>query len=105
MDENNSIRRRLLKAIISTPALVAPVFLNLQQADAKQKSQVTVGHKNKVSLNAYSFNEPLRNGSMTLDHLLEFCADTGFDAVDVTGYYFPGYPTAPADEYIYHIKR
>ena len=42
---------------------------------------------------------------MSLDDLLDFCAVQGFDAVDLTGYYFPGYPAVPTDEYIYHIKR
>ena len=28
-----------------------------------------------------------------------------FDAVDVTGYFFPGYPDAPKDDYIYRLKR
>jgi sugar phosphate isomerase/epimerase len=59
----------------------------------------------KLSLNAFSFDKPLRDGSMTLDDLLDFCAATGFDGVDLTGYYFPGYPEPPSDEYIYHIKR
>jgi sugar phosphate isomerase/epimerase len=61
--------------------------------------------KLKTSLNAYSFNEPLSNGTMQLDDLLEFCAKTGFDAVDITAYYFPGYPNVPSDEYLYLIKR
>jgi sugar phosphate isomerase/epimerase len=59
----------------------------------------------KLSLNAFSFDKPLRAGTMTLDDLLDFCAKTGFDGVDLTGYYFPGYPAAPADDYIYHIKQ
>jgi sugar phosphate isomerase/epimerase len=42
---------------------------------------------------------------MTLDDMLDFCAENYFAAVDLTGYYFPGYPEAPSDEYIYHIKR
>jgi sugar phosphate isomerase/epimerase len=42
---------------------------------------------------------------MNLDDLLGFCAQAGLDAVDLTGYYFPGYPNVPTDEYIYHIKR
>jgi sugar phosphate isomerase/epimerase len=61
--------------------------------------------KLKISLNAYSFDKPLRAGTMTLDDLLDFCAKTGFEGVDLTGYYFPGYPASPADEYIYHIKQ
>jgi sugar phosphate isomerase/epimerase len=28
-----------------------------------------------------------------------------FDGVDLTGYYFPGYPQVPSDEYLYHLKR
>jgi sugar phosphate isomerase/epimerase len=59
----------------------------------------------KISLNAFSFDKPLRAGTMTLDDLLDFCAKTGFEGVDLTGYYFPGYPVVPSDEYIYHIKR
>ena len=52
----------------------------------------------KLSLNSYSFNAPLRSGTTTLDAVVEFCAAQGFDAVDLTGYYFPGYPEVPTDE-------
>ena len=59
----------------------------------------------KTSLNAYSFNEPLMNKTMSLDDLLVFASLHQFDGIDLTGYYFPGYPTVPSDEFIYHIKR
>jgi len=59
----------------------------------------------KISLNAFSFDKPLRAGTMSLDDLLDFCSKTGFEGVDLTGYYFPGYPSVPSDDYIYHIKR
>ena len=59
----------------------------------------------KTSLNAYSFNQALMSGKMDIDGLLDFCAKQGFEAVDITGYYFPGYPKPPSDDYIYHIKR
>jgi sugar phosphate isomerase/epimerase len=42
---------------------------------------------------------------MTIDDLLDFCAKTGFDGADLTGYYFPGYPEVPSDEYIFHVKQ
>jgi sugar phosphate isomerase/epimerase len=61
--------------------------------------------KLKTSLNAYSFNKALTSGAMNLDQLIEFCATHQFDAVDLTGYYFPGYPEVPSDEYLYHIKH
>lgn len=59
----------------------------------------------KISLNAFSFNDLLLSKKITIDDVLEFCAKTGFEGVDLTGYYFPGYPVAPSDEYIYHIKK
>lgn len=59
----------------------------------------------KTSLNAYSFNKQLSEGQMDLDDLLNFCSDIGFGAVDITAYYFPGYPEVPADELLYDIKR
>ena len=63
------------------------------------------GVKLKLGLNAYSFDGPLRNGSMTLADAVHFCAQHGVDALDPTGYYFPGYPKVPTDEYIYDLKR
>jgi sugar phosphate isomerase/epimerase len=63
------------------------------------------GVKLKLGLNAYSFNGPLREGSMTLTDAVHFCAQHGVDALDPTGYYFPGYPNVPTDEYIYNLKR
>jgi len=59
----------------------------------------------KPSLNAYSFNDQLMNGTMSIGDMLEFCAETGFDAVDITGYYFKGYPQPPSDKTIFELKR
>jgi sugar phosphate isomerase/epimerase len=63
------------------------------------------GVKLKLALNAYSFDKPLRTGTMTLDDVVHFCAQHRVDALDATGYYFPGYPNVPTDEYIYGLKR
>ncbi|HBE39771.1 MAG TPA: sugar phosphate isomerase/epimerase, partial [Bacteroidales bacterium] len=59
----------------------------------------------KISLNAYSFNDLLLARKMTIDDVLDFCARIGIEGVDLTGYYFPGYPEPPADDYIYHVKK
>lgn len=59
----------------------------------------------KLSLNTYSFNEKLRNGETDLFELIDFCKTNGFDAIDPTGYYFPGYPKVPTDKYINEFKR
>ncbi len=59
----------------------------------------------KIALNVYSFNRPLRAGDITLPQVVEFCARQGLASLDATGYYFPGYPAAPPDDYVYALKR
>src|ERR1035441_2729300 len=63
------------------------------------------GVKLKLGLNAYSFDRPLRAGEMTLEDLVVYCAQNGFDALDATGYYFPGYPKVPDDDTIRSLKK
>jgi sugar phosphate isomerase/epimerase len=63
------------------------------------------GVKLKLGLNGYSFDKPLRAGTMTLADAVRFCAQQGVDALDPTGYYFPGYPEVPTDDFIYGLKR
>lgn len=83
-------------------------------------SSVAFGQENKkipethikLALNAYSFNDlligkgqPDNKPTLTLPELLDWCAVQNIEAIDVTGYYFPGYPGVPSDEYIYGLKR
>jgi sugar phosphate isomerase/epimerase len=64
-----------------------------------------------VSLNTYSFNKLLLDdlakpgAGMTLAQVFEYAAAAKFDAVDPTGYYFPGYPKRPEDAYVDSLKR
>jgi len=41
--------------------------------------------KIKLSCNLYSFDAPLRSGEMSLEQVVDLCAELGFDAVDPTG--------------------
>jgi sugar phosphate isomerase/epimerase len=65
----------------------------------------------KTSLNAFSFLELLNANAkdpktgIDLFGVCDFCAKQGFDGVDVTGYFFPGYPNAPDDRYLVKLKR
>ncbi len=66
----------------------------------------------KVSCNAYSFAKQLGTGgtgTLSLVAFAEFCAKVGFDAVDPTGYYFPGYEKnglgVPTDKFIFALKK
>src|SRR5215471_14734440 len=63
------------------------------------------GVKLKIALNSYSFNRPLMAGKMSLEEVIDYCAAHDIDGVDTTGYYFPGYPKVPTDEYIYSLKK
>jgi len=88
-------RRGLLQAALATPLAAF--------ADGKVVRQP--GAHIKLALNAFSFDRTLRDGSMTLAQAVEYCAQTGFEGLDATGYYFPGYPKVPSDDYIHGLKR
>jgi sugar phosphate isomerase/epimerase len=104
---SNSIKRRIfLNSFVSLPILTsAEISINNQEGFAQERNINSGKSKLKVSLNAFSFNAPLMDKRMNLDELLETCSEIGFDGVDITAYYFPGYPNVPADDYLYHIKR
>ena len=98
-------RRKFLQTLVTASAVAGAG--NISVVNAREKKQIIMGDKNrfKISLNAYSFNAPLTKGATNLDAVMEFCAKENFDAIDITGYYFPGYPEIPSDEYIFHLKR
>jgi len=97
-------RRDFLKAIALTP-LISVAALSDVYARPSRTVPSTAASSLKVGLNAYSFNGPLTSGAMTIDDMITFCAEKGFMGVDITAYYFPGYPVVPADDYLYHVKR
>jgi sugar phosphate isomerase/epimerase len=84
---------------------LAAAWARPARADGQGRVVRTPGTKVKLGLNAYSFNRPLMDGSLTLVDLVHYCAGIGIEGLDVTGYYFPGYPKTPPDEYIYRLKR
>ncbi len=103
---NQFARRNFLKGLMNIPLAASAGALLNEKSIFTNKDFVTAGSKGlKTSLNAFSFNVPLANGSMTMDDLLTAGAGFGFDAVDITGYYFKGYPVVPTDEYLYNVKR
>ncbi|HVF28024.1 MAG TPA: sugar phosphate isomerase/epimerase family protein [Pyrinomonadaceae bacterium] len=100
-------RRTLLKAATTMPLAAATANFSPMSGRAARLNFAPSWRESRVKLscNLYSFNAPLRDKRMTLDEVLEFCAELGFDAVDPTAYYFPNYPELPDDAYIYRIKR
>ena len=97
-------RRKFIQSLVTASAVVGTGSLSIAQAQEKKNAAIDKS-RFKVSLNAYSFNRPLTSKTTTLEAVIEFCAKEGFDAIDATGYYFPGYPETPTDEYIYQLKN
>ena len=88
--------------------LICSSMLSVAQTGQSTKAAANI----KLALNAFSFNDmltgkgqPGNKPSLTLMELLDWCAIENIPAIDVTGYYFPGYPEVPTDEYIYELKR
>jgi len=97
-------RRKFLSSLIGLPLLASSGNAFALPSARQPKLHGAAGGL-KTSLNAFTFNAALSDGSMTISDLLDFCAATGFEGVDLTGYYFKGYPQAPSDEYLFQIKR
>lgn len=104
-------RRDFLKCASLAPIGIAAAGAAVIPSQAAEPVRKPSGHPLKISLNAYCFSKsltPPAGGSkadMTYFDVLEFCARQNFDAIDPTGYYFPGYPKVPSDTFINDFKR
>lgn len=105
-------RRRFLAASALLPGGLAAALELVRPASLlASASQPAAGPRLKTSLNAFSFLERLNANAkdatkgIDLFGVCDFCAKQGFDGVDVTGYFFPGYPNAPDDRYLVKLKR
>jgi hypothetical protein len=86
---------RTLQAAIGLTALPA--------AFAQPKVARPAGDPSPHRLNSYSFDKPLREGSMTPPMCPPLCP-AGIEALDATGYYLL-HPKVPADDYIYNLGQ
>ena len=104
-------RRTFLATSTALPAGLAAAMVASSRSESDSADPPVADTRLKPSLNAYSFVEQLqanaRDASKGIDlfGVCDFCAKHGFDAVDVTGYFFPGYPDAPPDRYVVRLKR
>jgi sugar phosphate isomerase/epimerase len=91
--------------------ILGVLLLIMMSAAAQKPIERKGGAYIKISLQAYAFSKLLndnakgRGAGMSLSDLIDYCAQNNFDAVDLTGYYFPGYPQIPTDDYIYSLKK
>src|SRR6476646_6041392 len=86
---------------IAASALAGRPGAALAAGEVKRRA----GTKIKLALNSYSFNRPLMAGQMSLDDVIDYCAAHNIDGVDLTGYYFPGYPAVPSDDFLFDLKK
>ena len=106
-------RRRFIGAAAVLPLGLAAAFELPDPARlaAAEPGRGPSGPRLKTALNAYSFYELLNANAkdshqgVDLFKVCDFCAQHGFDGVDLTGYFFPGYPLAPDPAYLVRLKR
>jgi sugar phosphate isomerase/epimerase len=91
--------------LTSSTALATSAICLPEEAIAAGEIKRRSGVRLKLALNSYSFNRPLMDHKMTLEDVIDFCAAHDIDGLDATGYYFPGYPKVPDDEYLFNLKR
>ena len=97
----------MIKLAALLPAAVA--FARSQTLTAFEDKTAMVNRRSvkiKLSVNAWSYYIPLNkylkseSGGMSLFDMLEECARLEVDAIDPTGYFFPGYPNVPDRKFI-----
>ncbi len=98
-------RRRLLQLAALAPIGAATAHAAYSPLPRTVKAHFT------PTLNAYSFLEQLNANiadpttGIDLFGVCDFCVKHDLEAVDLTGYFFPGYPKAPTNDSIARIKR
>ncbi len=103
-------RRRFLTASALLPLAAASLSAPSARAAYTPIARHS-GPRLRTSLNAYSFSDLLtanaKDATKGLDlfGVCDFAAKLGFDAVDLTGYFFPDHPQAPASRYLIRLKR
>lgn len=80
-------------------SVIGPSYPRIPRSKVTRKRD----SKLKLSLNAYSFDKPLRAGTMTLEDASISARSTA--SKRCAGHCFPGYPQVPSDESIYKLKR
>jgi sugar phosphate isomerase/epimerase len=111
--EHEQLDRRTFLARAALAPLGAAVAMSSTGRFAAAQTPIkrVAGARVKTGLNAYTFTKTLndqlkgRAKGMSLFELIDFCAEQGFDAIDPTGYFFPGYPKVPTAAYINDFKR
>ena len=99
------------RQFLATSALLPLGLASAASLSAAAPAKRPGGPRLKIGLNAYCFDPLLRENlkdsakGMSLFDVLGYCAAENVDAIDPTGYYFPGYPEVPRDKFLNEFKR
>ena len=74
--------------MISLSLAIALAVIQAGNAFSIEKIKRTEPSKVKIGLNCFSFNQPLIAKTMTVEDMFRIIATVGFEAADLTGYYF-----------------
>jgi sugar phosphate isomerase/epimerase len=113
LSDSMSRRSLLEKSVGLSLAMLSAASLGVAAEPEPEPSPIPQGKVQltglKSALNAYSFHTVLPgergSGSMTLLEVARIAAKLGFDAIDPTAYFFPGYPRVPDDATLNEFKR
>ena len=95
-------RRNVLRSVALAPLLASTPSLF---ASSDNKTSSLPSTRLQYSVNAFTFNSQLKSGDMTFLDMMQFAANLGLNAVDLTGYYFSGYPDIPKNETLFQLKK
>ncbi len=105
---NLRLNLKLLKRYL----LISFSILTYSSLQAQNAVENKDYEKLRFALTTYSFNDLLlgnvkdpKHPNYTLLDLVDWCYQQKIEAMDMTGYYLPGYPDAPTDEYLYKLKK
>lgn len=98
-------RRSVLRSIALAPLVLSSGSILSNTLLDNSLSEIKSSARVKFSVNAFTFNKQLRSGSMDFYDMMNFAAELGLDAVDLTGYYFSTYPNIPDDNTIFKLKK
>ncbi len=93
-------RRNIIRGLA-----LAPIGWRAHSGVLNPLSKPPATSRVQYSVNAYSFNDALRSGEMTFGSMMEFAANLGLNAVDLTAYYFATYPEVPDNKVLFELKK
>ena len=109
------MKTNIFNSLVENPCkyVITAIFIMISTGVLAQRSAWSAhGTPVRFSLNAYSFNARLMEKkpsdgqpAFSILDLIDWAAGQNLEALDITGYYFPGYPAPPSDDLIRAVSQ